>query len=439
MKNTKFTALWVLMFASYAGSLMAPPFEGFKPTSSTSKSTKAKELKQEQDLSGDFQVRVDQINGSASPTQPTLRQRAYEAASAAQKSMGNTAVAARYQVQQGVNAVGKAASYAGQQMGEGLSFAGQKIGQELNFVDVQAQNLGTQLGVPNLTGRSRDVTNINPNVRTTIGDRFTPGAIKYDAVANNSLGTSSRYNKEVSNKVETFDQNGQEVTTTYNYKDGSREVFNKAGDTLITGANGQEMYTPGNTIFNLPARATSEIAANLYAKFTAAISPENRQTFVDSVNSSIQSLGSSITATPAQVRSATSAFFKSITPNMPEVNFTAGFNRLMENLGVRKKAEVDARIANPEGKYMANDGSGNYMIVDSNGNWIKYTSDGRLKLGGGSAMSEINTFGEYSHQFNLPEGYTRVIEPAAEAIVAQPRSEQASQNLNNLEALVEFN
>ena len=167
------------------------------------------------------------------------------------------------------------------------------IGQSLNFVDTQAQNAGARLGIPNLTGRSRDITNINSNAKA--------------AIKNKSKGSLR----------------------------------------MITDAHGKisEIYTPAPTKINFTAR----MIRSWYDKLSILYTPQGRQLFKDAVSARFKRLGHEMPTT-LSAQQAFSRFFANITPSMSLPDFNNAINWLSRKLG-QSQTEVEAINFDPAKSY----------------------------------------------------------------------------------------
>lgn len=165
-----------------------------------------------------------------------------QAASGAYRAAGSAA-----------SAVYNAPGYAARQMGhtDGKIITGDQysVKRGLQIADRKASNTGAQLGVPNLTGRSRNITNLDANTKATYENRF-----KKD-------GRISRENDLSFTDGDT----GQMITT----------IKNNKGETLVTTKNtdntiSSEVYIPAKTYSNFAGR-------NIRSAYNAVATPEARQ------------------------------------------------------------------------------------------------------------------------------------------------------------------
>ena len=185
------------------------------------------------------------------------------------------------------------------------------VGQGLNFIDTQAQNAGTRLGIPNITGRSRDITNINPYAKAAIKNRFSQNNIDYE--------------------------------------NPSTTIENKSRDSLKTEidahGNISEIYTPAPTRINLPARTIRA----WYDKLSILNTPQGRQLFKDAVSARLQRLGNAM-PTRLSTQQAFNRFFANITPSMSLPDFNNAINWLSQQLGL-SQTEVTAINFDPTKSY----------------------------------------------------------------------------------------
>jgi len=177
----------------------------------------------------------------------------------------------------------------------------------LQILDRKASNTGAQLGIPNLTGRSRDIRNLDANTRQAYGQRFA----KKDRRTNIDNGIT---NDTISNK------DGSITTTVQNNK-GETLVRTKNRDQIIS-----EVYTPVNTYSNLPARTLR----SMYNALPTLTTQQGRQEFKNNVSAMFKRSGQ----TEPSARSW-SEFFNSTYYGMSMPEFSATFNKLMINLRLR--------------------------------------------------------------------------------------------------------
>ncbi len=313
--NKKFLALSMLMFASWSGSLMNM-HEATIP------------------VKGQATMRVNgqesaPFNGqrqSYSAFQPSFADKAYDAAASAGSGLAYAGRALYNAPGQAVKAMG------GQQQfitGETGSLAS-----GLSFVDAQAQNAGTRLGIPNLTGRSRDITNIDPKAKEAIEKLVDTSEAK---------GTQSYYVHDRNIPQEITAAKDPNLQAEYEFDNGVvKQLFwnpwiaenrvvskNRAGDTIVD-INDRKIYTPAPTYINLPARTVR----SMYNRLPSLSTSEGRQAFKDSVNAMFKRSGQE-----APDQQTWAQFFASLIPDMSLL----GFNKSVQSLTKANLASLNSQ------------------------------------------------------------------------------------------------
>jgi len=308
--NKKFTALWMLMFASSAGNLMAPPSSPIAKKPFTLKSQRT--VKQE--LSGDHQINL-LTTPRESQQQPSLGQKLYNSASSVGQSINSSL------------------SFASQKIGEASSATGNAIRNGVQMANRGAYLLGREMGIPNLTARTINLT-------TPIDFKPTRGKITQDNyIVNTKTGQERAIEPFIGQLPPSIHVEARQNTNI-------KTVRKQQGEQIITTRDLQnnilsQTFIPAPGYANAPARAIRSAASAVYKGLQSITSPESRQAFVENVTSIAQNIGSQMKAIPGQIQSGLATFFASITPNMSMPDFSARWDSFLKSLGVRSSAPTE--------------------------------------------------------------------------------------------------
>ena len=202
------------------------------------------------------------------------------------------------------NAPGRLAQAMGHSDGKIITGETGSLSSGLSFADAQAQNLGSRLGIPNLTGRSRDITNIDAKAKNAIESRF----------------------QDFSEDPVITENNDSTTTKTFTNQSGDKLAITKNNDGTTS-----EIYTPA------PNFAVRQIRA-LYNSLPTLTTAQGRQAFKDSVSAMFKSSGK---AEPSS--RSWSEFFASLTPNMSFSMFSKSVTEKLDP----SSSENGSEVSNP--------------------------------------------------------------------------------------------